>query len=96
MASALVAMVAAPAVAPAVAQSQQQIDQCTSRVGSVAPDEANVFNTRGLVQLKLGAFDRAIADYGTAVEKNSKDADSVYGRGVAKLRSGDKAAARPT
>jgi len=43
------------------------------------------------VQLKLGAFDRAIADYGAAVAKNPKDADSLYGRGMAKLKSGDRA-----
>jgi tetratricopeptide (TPR) repeat protein len=65
------------------------------------PDEADVLNSRGLVQLKLGAFDRAVADYGAAIAKNAKDADSphgrivaadsLYGRGVAKLRSGDRA-----
>jgi hypothetical protein len=43
------------------------------------------------VQLKLGAFDRAIADYDVAVQQDSKDADSLYGRGVAKLKSGDEA-----
>jgi tetratricopeptide (TPR) repeat protein len=55
------------------------------------PGEANIFNTRGLVQLKLGAFDRAIADYGTVIEKRQKDANSLYGRGLAKLKAGDKA-----
>ena len=55
------------------------------------PGDGGVLNSRGLVQLRLGAFDKAIADYGAAVEKNPKDADSLYGSGVAKLRSGDKA-----
>ena len=53
------------------------------------PDDANVINSRGLVQFKLGAFDRAIADYGAAIARNAKSAGSFYGRGVAKLRSGD-------
>jgi tetratricopeptide (TPR) repeat protein len=42
------------------------------------------------VQLKIGAFDPAIADYAAAIATNPKDADSLYGRGMAKLKSGDK------
>ena len=41
--------------------------------------------------MKLGTFDRAIADYGSAVAQNPKDAGSLYGRGVAKLKSGNTA-----
>ena len=41
------------------------------------------------MQLKLGAFQRAIADYSAAIGKNKQDAYSLYGRGVAKLKSGD-------
>ncbi len=33
---------------------------------------------------------RAIADYGAAVALNPKDAGSLYCRGMAKLRGGDK------
>ena len=58
----------------------------------LSPDDARVLNSRGLVQFKLGAFDRAIADYSAAIAKNAKDAGSLYARGVAKLRSGDTAA----
>src|SRR5262249_28605637 len=47
--------------------------------------------SRGLVQLKLGAFAQAIADYGAAAAKNARDANSLYGGGIAKLRSGDAA-----
>jgi len=55
------------------------------------PNNPNFLNSRGLVQLKLGALDRAIADYGSAVAQNPKDAGSLYGRGVAKLKSGNTA-----
>jgi len=55
------------------------------------PDDANMINSRGLVQFKLGAFDRAIADYSAAIAGNAKSAGSFYGRGVAKLRNGDTA-----
>ncbi len=57
----------------------------------LAPDYWAALNSRGLVELKLGSFERAIADYGAAVARNQKDADSLYGRGVAKLKSGDTA-----
>jgi len=61
------------------------------------PQDANTLNSRGLVQLKRGAFDDAIADYSAAIAKNAKDAkdakdaDSLYGRGIARIRSGDAA-----
>ncbi|MFZ3360460.1 MAG: hypothetical protein WA177_17040, partial [Xanthobacteraceae bacterium] len=55
------------------------------------PNAANVLNSRGLVQLKLGAYDMAIADYSAAVAQNAQDADSIYGRGMAKLKKGDTA-----
>jgi tetratricopeptide (TPR) repeat protein len=53
------------------------------------PNDANTLNSRGLVQLKLGAFDAAIADYSAAIAQRAKDADSLYGRGMVKLKSGD-------
>jgi tetratricopeptide (TPR) repeat protein len=55
------------------------------------PDDANTLNSRGLVQLKRGTYDRAVADYSAAIAKDEKDANSLYGRGTAKLRSGDTA-----
>jgi len=50
-----------------------------------------MLNGRGLVQLKLGAFDRAKADHEAAVAQNASDANSPYGRGIAKLKRGDTA-----
>ena len=48
-------------------------------------------DSRGLVYLKLGQFDPAIADY-TAVLKEVPDfADLLYGRGLAKRKKGDAA-----
>jgi tetratricopeptide (TPR) repeat protein len=41
------------------------------------------------VQYKLGAFREAIADYGAAIAQNPKDAGSLYGRGMAKLKAGN-------
>jgi tetratricopeptide (TPR) repeat protein len=48
-----------------------------------------VLDSRGFVYLKLGDYDRAIADYDAALKNNPKIAYSLYGRGVAKLKKGD-------
>jgi tetratricopeptide (TPR) repeat protein len=61
----------------------------------LAPNHRDValvaLGLRGLVHLKYGMFDRAIADYDAALKHDAKDAELLYGRGVAKLKSGDKA-----
>ena len=45
--------------------------------------------TRGLILLKLGRFDEAIADYDAALKVYAKGANSLYGRGVARRLKGD-------
>jgi tetratricopeptide (TPR) repeat protein len=61
----------------------------------LAPDTTSIFNSHGLVQIKLGSFSQAIADYSAFIAKNSGDdldrADALYGRGVAKIKLGDTA-----
>lgn len=52
---------------------------------------ADSLDSRGLVELRLGALDRAIADYDAALEARPKTATSLYGRGLAKQRKGDAA-----
>jgi tetratricopeptide (TPR) repeat protein len=46
------------------------------------------------VRLRRGEFDRAIADYDHALEREPKNATSLYGRGLAKLRKGLAAASK--
>ena len=46
-------------------------------------------NSRGLVHLKLGAFDKSILDYDAALRLNPQLAAALYGRGVAKRKAGD-------
>ena len=53
----------------------------------------DTLENRGLTYLKMGKFDKALADYNAALEHNPKQADSLYGRGIAKLNSGDLAGA---
>jgi tetratricopeptide (TPR) repeat protein len=57
----------------------------------LAPNTGYILNSRGLVQLKLGVLPQAIDDYSAAIAQDAKDADSLYGRGIAKMKSGDTA-----
>jgi len=55
------------------------------------PADTATLVSRGLVQLRLGAFDKALEDYGAAVAQNGRDAEALYGRGIARIKSGDAA-----
>jgi tetratricopeptide (TPR) repeat protein len=52
-----------------------------------SPMSASVLNSRGLVRLRLGDYDKSIADYDDALKIAPKSAWSLYGRGVAEMRS---------
>jgi tetratricopeptide (TPR) repeat protein len=51
-----------------------------------SPISASVLNSRGLVRLRLGDYDKSIADYDDALKIAPKSAWSLYGRGVAEMR----------
>jgi tetratricopeptide (TPR) repeat protein len=61
----------------------------------LAPHTISIFNSRGFVQLKLDSFSQAISDFSAVIADNAKDDNSrawaLYGRGVAKKKSGDTA-----
>jgi tetratricopeptide (TPR) repeat protein len=48
-------------------------------------------DSRGLIYLKMGQFDSAIADYSSALRLEPKMASALYGRGLARLKKGDSA-----
>ena len=48
-------------------------------------------DSRGLVHLKLGHYDAAIADYDAVLKSIPDFPDSLYGRGMAKRKKGDTA-----
>ena len=50
---------------------------------------ATALDSRGFTYLKLGEYDKAIADYDAALMVDPHSVDSFYGRGVAKLKKGD-------
>jgi tetratricopeptide (TPR) repeat protein len=52
------------------------------------PHAPQLYDSRGLVNLRRNQFDKAIADYNEALKINPKIAWSLYGRGIAELRKG--------
>ena len=48
----------------------------------------DLLGSRGFVQLRLGAYDRAIRDYDVAVAGRPKTAEYRFARGLAELRAG--------
>lgn len=71
-------------------QLQEALDDCT-KASRLSPNIPQIVAYRGFVYLKLGQFDKALADYDAAfsLTKLSDHADWLYGRGIAKLRKGD-------
>lgn len=55
-----------------------------------APENPGYLDSRGLVYLRLGDLKDAIRDYDAALQINPNIATSVYGRGLAELREGQK------
>lgn len=53
---------------------------------------SNTMVNRGLVLLRLGRLDDAIAQYGDAIRAQPRDTAAFFGRGLAELRKGDKIA----
>jgi tetratricopeptide (TPR) repeat protein len=49
--------------------------------------DAAILDSRGLVRLRLGDYGKAIADYDASLKLKPKNAWSLYGRGIAKIRS---------
>ena len=58
-----------------------------------SPDVAAYLDSRAFVMLRLGRLDEAIAGYTRAIHAAPRQAASLYGRGVAWSRKGDKAQA---
>lgn len=71
-------------------QLQEAVEDC-NKAQSLAPKIPQILGYRGFIHLKLGQFDKALADYDAAFALTSApdNAEWLYGRGVAKVRSGD-------
>jgi tetratricopeptide (TPR) repeat protein/predicted aspartyl protease len=52
---------------------------------------AAILNSRGLVRLRLGDYDKSIVDYDESLKLNPKNPWALYGRGIAKTRKNNAA-----
>lgn len=59
-----------------------------------ANERANILGSRGLVALRQQRFQDAFADHDESVRLNPNSSHNLYGRGIARARLGDAAAAR--
>jgi tetratricopeptide (TPR) repeat protein len=71
-------------------QLKDAIEDC-NKARDLAPKIPQILAYRGLVYLKLGQSEQAVADYDAALAltRNPDNAEWLYVRGVAKLRKGD-------
>jgi tetratricopeptide (TPR) repeat protein len=69
----------------------QALADCTNAL-RLSPNTAAILDSRGLVYLRQGSYERAIADYDAALRLQPKSAWSLYGRGLSKLKKGQTAA----
>ena len=62
---------------------------CTAAL-KARPRNAAALDSRGLVWLRLGSYDKAIDDYSAALSLQPKEAWSLYGLGLAEVKSGSR------
>jgi tetratricopeptide (TPR) repeat protein len=55
------------------------------------PDDPDPYDTRAFLEIQQGRYDKAIADYTLALSLDPRYASSLFGRGIARRRSGDRA-----
>jgi tetratricopeptide (TPR) repeat protein len=61
-------------------------DSALGRMGKKNAGSAAILLSRGVVRLRLGDYDKSIADFDAALELRPQSAWSLYGRGIAKIR----------
>jgi tetratricopeptide (TPR) repeat protein/predicted aspartyl protease len=69
-----------------LALALKDCDAALKRTGRSSPVYERAVNSRGLVLLRMGNYDKSIAAYDTSLKIDPKDAWSWYGRGIDKLR----------
>lgn len=70
-------------------QLKQALWEC-NRALALQPDAAAAWNSRGLVFLRMKRFSRAISDYDAALAAGPRQASARFGRGLARLYSGQE------
>lgn len=65
------------------------LDNCEKGLASNARSQATL-DSKGFVLLRLGRYQEAIASYDAALAQQKDSSESLYGRGLAKRRAGDR------
>jgi len=68
---------------------QAALEDC-NRALQGAPNAAT-YDSRGLIYLKMGQLAAAVEDYSSALRSDPRLASALYGRGLAELKTGDRA-----
>ncbi len=66
---------------------EQALRDCNAALKQL-PNTAALLDSRGLVQLRRGEYDKAIVDYDQALKLGAPRPWTLYGRGIARLRKG--------
>ncbi len=69
----------------------EALSDCTAAL-QVLPRYANALDSKGFVLLRLGRFKESVETYDATLALRPTQAESLYGRGLARLKLGDKAA----
>jgi tetratricopeptide (TPR) repeat protein len=67
-------------------RAMKDCDMALKQATKDSPLYAEVSSTRGLLLLRLGDYDKSIADYDASLKITPKNASALYGRGIDKLR----------
>ena len=72
-----------------IGELQSALADCNEAMRLEPNGVAATFDSRGLVHLKMGEWKLAVVDFSSALRLDPKLASARYGRGLAKLKSGD-------
>lgn len=74
---------------------KEAADQCNKMIQLLAEQGGkwSGVSARGILNLKWEKLDLAIADFNEALRRDPKDADALYGRGLARQKKGDSSGA---
>jgi len=73
-----------------IGELQAALADCNEAMRLEPSGAAATFDSRGLIYLKMGEWKLAVADFSSALRLDPKLASARYGRGLAKLKSGDQ------
>ena len=78
----------------AIGSDRNALDDFTSVIRIGGRRLSSALERRGTVYVRMGARDRAAADYEKAVTLDPRSAEALYGRGITRGRASDLAAAK--